>query len=180
MRSLQKSQSGQVLAEAIVVLMALVILLGAIHVTNRWQFDWLRQWLDVQVAADGAMAEHVVRTEKISQSSGSVDRFRSWVLADYQIGQQRWQRYEGKGRFAQVAWRPVGAGQASSDQAVVQQLANAPRLWRRAELKSLAAVLPLSPTLQAVEMPWRRAGASIDWLNRWKGTTPSAYLKSAW
>ena len=170
--------SGQVLAEAVVVMLVLIALLLGVHWSGRWQYEWQRQWQIVQTGADAAAADHQALPDSVRQSQHDPDASRSWVMDQYRIGENAWFRFESNGQFAQQAWRPLGAGYASADLAVERRLASAPKLWREPATHSLRAVSPLLPTILAVEMPWNRAGDPTDWLTRWRGSTPSAYLKS--
>lgn len=173
-----KDMSGQVLAEALVVMLALIVLLFGVHWSGRWQYQWLGQWQVAQTGADAAAAGHRFLPDKVRQFRQDRDASRSWVMDQYHIGEKNWYRFESSGRFAQEAWRPLGAGYASSDLAVERRLIRAPRLWRNQASRSMRVVAPLLPTIKAVEMPWNRAGDPTDWLSRWRGSTPAAYLES--
>lgn len=170
--------SGQVLAEAVVVMLALIVLLFGVHWSGRWQYEWLRQWQVTQTGADAAAADHQVLPDSVRQSQHDQEFSRSSVMSEYRIGEKNWYRFESNGRFAQVAWRPLGSGYASSDLVVERRLAAAPRLWRNQAARSLKAVAPILPTITAVEMPWNRAGDPTDWLSQWRGSTPPGYLQS--
>ena len=172
----QRYLSGQVLAEAVVVLPVLVLLVLAIHVSSNQQYMWLQQWLTVQTSADAASAQHITPAPGVSQIAGALDRFRGKTMRDFQLGAQQWQRFQGQGQYAQVAWRLLGTGYASSDAAVVDQIRSAKASWQRASTASHASISPLLPSLNAIDAPWQRSGSPTDWLNHWRGSVPKQYL----
>lgn len=169
-------QSGQVLAEAVVVMLLLVVLLLAIHLSGRWQFQWAKQWLRAQVAADAVALDHAISAKDLLVRQADVSQWHQAVMREFAIGELSWQTVTSQGRLSQTAWRLAGAGQASLDQAVVERLEGAPRLWRRTELASKAIVYSLLPTIRAVEAPWEGRGSETEWLRRWQGSTPARYL----
>ena len=169
-------QSGQVLAEAVVVMLLLVVLLGAVHLTGRWQFQWATQWLRAQIAADAVALDHAQPPTGSEVRLADHSRWRNWVMRDYAVGQPKWQSISTPGRFAQTAWRLSAAGQASLDRTVTARMKAAPILWRGTELASKAVVHTLMPTIKAVEAPWDDRGSALQWLDQWQGSTPSHYL----
>lgn len=170
-------QSGQVLAEAVVVLLLLVVLLVAIDISGRWQYRWLTQWLVAQNAADAVALDHRDLPPGASVTTAHVSRWHSQVMREFSVGHPQWHRINGEGRFAQVAWRLVGAGQASLDKTVSDRIERAPQLWRKSEFASKAVVHVLLPTITAVEAPWESRGSPTEWLRQWQGSTPEAYLR---
>lgn len=171
-------QEGQVLAEAVVVMLMLVLLVGAVHVSGRLQFQWAKQWLDAQISADAVALEHATLPADVSVGTGQRSHWRNWVMRDFAIGEPHWQSVSTDGRFGQTAWRLSGAGQTSLDASVSARIKNAPRLWRRTELASKAVVYALMPTIKAVEAPWEDRGPATQWLDLWQGSTPPQYLRS--
>lgn len=171
-------QSGQVLAEAVVVLLFLVVLVGAVQLSGRWQYQWLRQWLAAQYAADAVALDHQQLPGQANVHRADLNRWRSAVMREYSIGQASWQKITTDGQFAQSAWRLSGAGQASLDSTVTERIEQAPMLWRRTEIASKAVVYALMPTIKAVEAPWDDRGPATRWLRQWEGSTPPDYLNS--
>lgn len=170
-------EKGQVLAEAVIVAMVLALLLTAVHLTGRWQFEWTGQWLKAQIAADSVALEHPSQPAGAAVSTVDFDEWRNWVFKEYSIGNERWHLISGNGSFGQEAWRLVGAGQVSHDKSVTTQIKHAKRLWGIRESASKAVVGTLMPAISAVELPWEDRGAYADWLSQWQGLTPSRYLQ---
>lgn len=169
-------ESGQVLAEAVVVMLLLVVMLTAVHISGSRQFQWARQWLAAQIAADAVALDHAHLPKGARAWQGSRNRWHRSVMQEFQIGSSHWQAVSTEGKFAQVAWRLSGAGQASSDEMVTRRIEQATRIWRNPELASKVVVDALMPTIKAVEMPWDDRGSATQWLQQWQGSTPPAYL----
>ena len=169
-------QRGQVLAEAVVVMLLLVVLIGALHQTARWQFQWSSRWLKTQAAATAVALEHTQLPGKVSVQSKDPHSWYDWVMRDFRLGQARWYEIQIPGRFAKPAWRMAGAGQASVDRAVIARISQAKQLWGLKAAQSQAVVSTLMPSISAVEMPWASRGSATQWLSQWQGSTPSAYL----
>lgn len=172
----RSTQRGQVLAEAVVVMLMLIILIWALHQSGRWQYAWSTDWLKTQVTATAWSLDHVVSGKDLSISPAERDVWRNWVMADFGLGQVHWHTLNRSGRFAKKAWRLGGVGQASEDQAVTAKIRSAPRLWLKQALVSQTTAGALLPSIKAVDMPWRDRGSATDWLGQWQGSTPSAYL----
>lgn len=179
MRTLKMAQSAQVLAEAVVVSMVLVILLLAVHGVGRMQYQWTKQWLAAQVAADAAVADHLHIPDAVTPHRGAIDRLRQSVMTDYGIGQSHWARFDGQGQFAQQAWRVLGSGHASADSQVRQRIEQAQLHWQSAAFASQTAARPLWLAIQAVDAPWAKRGEPLQWLRQWQGSTPEIYLETA-
>jgi hypothetical protein len=173
------NQSGQVLAEAVIVLLLLIVMLASIHLTGRLQFQWLQGFMAVQKSATAIGLGHETGVAPVNKGAGQIDRTRSSVERAYRLGDESWVRAQHRGRFTHEAWRLVGFGQASTDQAVVDRISQAPGYWRETHLRSQASLASLSPALRAVDAPWGRTGAFDQWLNGWKGNTPNHYLREA-
>ena len=174
-----RQASGQVLAEAVVVMLLLVVLLGAVHVSGLWQYQWLKQWLAAQTAAQAAALEHARLPSQAQAKRADTSRWHKSAMREFNVAQPNWKAVTTSGRFAQTAWRLSGAGQASLDQTVTDRIKSAPWLWRKTELASKAMVYSLMPTIAAVEMPWEDRGSATEWFANWQGTTPSDYLRVA-
>ena len=175
----RSNQSGQVLAEALIVLLVLIVMVTSIHLTGRLQFQWLQGFMATQKSATAIGLGHEAGAVAIKKISGQVDRTRGAVERSYRLGDESWLQAQHRGRFTHEAWRLVGFGQASTDQAVVNRISQAPGYWRETHLKSQASLVSLSPALRAVDAPWGRTGSFDQWLNGWKGNTPSHYLREA-
>jgi len=173
------NQSGQVLAEAVIVLLLFIVMLASIHLTGRLQFQWLQGFMATQKSATAISLGHETGAVPFKKRSGQVDRTRSAVERAYRLGDESWLQAQHRGRFTHEAWRLVGFGQASTDQAVVDRISQAPGYWRETHMRSQASLASLSPTLRAVDAPWGRTGAFDQWLNGWKGNTPNHYLREA-
>ena len=171
-------QRGQVLAEAVVVMLLLIVLIGALHQTGRWQFQWSNQWLQTQVAATAVALDHGQLPTKGTVQSADMHAWYDWVMRDFRLGQARWQQIQLPGRFAKPAWRIAGSGQASLDRAVTARIAQAKRLWGVKAASSQAVARTLMPSITAVEKPWDGRGSATQWLTQWQGSTPSVYLGS--
>jgi hypothetical protein len=171
-------QSGQVLAEAVVVMLLLVALIWALHQTGRWQYQWSSDWLKTQVMATGWSLDHDVRVKGMQSRAADRQVWRDWVMADFGIGHAHWQTLRLSGRFSKTAWRVAGAGQASQDAQVNARIQHAPRLWLRQALVSQTTARTLLPSITAVDMPWRDRGSATNWLGQWQGSTPEAYLEA--
>ncbi|MCD8516366.1 MAG: hypothetical protein LRY56_12440 [Burkholderiaceae bacterium] len=171
-------QSGQVLAEAVVVMLLLVVLLLVIHLSGRWQFQWANQWLRAQIAGDAVALDHAITDDDLWVRRADATQWHNSTMREFSIGEPNWQAITSRGRFSQTAWRLAGAGQASFDRTVVERIERAPHLWRRTELASKAIIYALLPTIRAVEAPWEARGSETQWLERWQGTTPEAYLRA--
>lgn len=172
------SQRGQVLAEAVVVLGLLVGLVVAVHLSGRLQYQWLKQWLAVQIAGDAVALDHARLPSQASVRGEDINRWHKSAMGEFAVGESNWRRITTKGRFAQTAWRLAGDGNASLDKTVTARIEAAPSLWRKTELTSKAVVHALLPTIKAVEAPWDSRGSETDWLGKWEGHTPRAYLRS--
>lgn len=172
-------QSGQVLAEAVVVMLLLVILIWALHQTGRWQHELYSDWLATQVNATAWSLGHDVQTNRVSSHAADHQVWRDWVMTDYGIGHAHWQKFRLSGRFAKTAWRVAGAGQASLDSDVTARLQHAPRLWLKQALVSQTTASALLPSIVAVDMPWRDRGSATEWLKQWQGSTPAKYLQAS-
>lgn len=171
-----RRQSGQVLAEAVVVMLLLVVLVGAIHLVGRWQYQWTQQWLETQSAANAAAHGHAVMPGSATKQDGFRDMWRSLAMREFSIGQANWVKVSTAEPYGLDAWRLVGFGQASTDREVVARIGKAPRLWRLTATPSQIVANSLLPTLKAVDMPWRRRGDATEWLKVWQGSTPDVYL----
>ena len=169
-------QQGQVLAEAVVVMLLLVVLLVAVSSSGRWQFQWLKQWLMAQTAADAIALGHEGLPGQVSVNRTDIIPWQKSAMREFSVGDPRWHQLTTKGRFAQSAWRLKGSGYASVDKTVTERIEQAPRLWRKSALASKPVIYALLPTIKAVEAPWEDRGSSTDWLRRWQGSTPEAYL----
>lgn len=176
--ALLKRQSGQVLAESVVTMLLLVVLVCAIHMVGRLQYQWTKQWLATQSAASAATQGHGQLPAGARKQFGESDRWRSQVMREYSIGQASWVKVSTKSSYEIDGWRLVGFGQASSDDEVVNRINNAPRLWRLTATRSQIVANSLLPTLKAIDMPWRRRGNATEWLSGWRGSTPDRYLNS--
>ena len=170
-------QRGQVLAEAVVVMLLLVILMGALHQAGRWQHQWAANWLHTQVMATAWSLDHQVHRPGLELGPADQHAWQDWVMADYGIGEPNWFRLRQQDRFSKAAWRLAGAGQASLDRDVTAHIDQAPRLWARQALASKTVVRTLMPSIKAVELPWRDRGSATDWLGQWQGSAPAAYLR---
>jgi len=177
MRRIGQGQSGQVLAEAVIVLLLLVCMLASIHLSGRLQYQWLQGFMGVQKSATALGLGHDSAPVSIEKKAGQRDRTRTSVQRAYRLGDEAWLHAHGRPRFSHDAWRLVGFGEASSDQAVVDRINQAPGYWRETHLSSQAALAGLSPALRAVDAPWGRMGDFDQWLKGWKGSTPSHYLR---
>lgn len=169
-------ESGQVLAEAVVVMLLLVVLLAAVQISGSRQFQWARQWLAAQVAADAVALEHMHLPSGALARDASRSDWHQGAMREFDVGHSQWKTVTTQGKYAQVAWRLAGAGQASSDKAVTARIEQAPQLWRKTEFASKVVVHPLMPTIKAVELPWDDRGSATDWLRKWEGSTPPTYL----
>ena len=174
----RSDEKGQVLAEAVVVMLLLAVLIGALHQTGRWQFDWSEQWLRTQVAATGVALDHANVSNEITVSAAQTHAWHDVVMRDFKLGQSRWQQIRVNGRFAKSAWRVSGAGQASLDRDVTARISQAHKLWARHALASQTVARTLLPSISAVEMPWADRGSATDWLSQWQGSTPESYVVS--
>lgn len=170
-------QRGQVLAEAVVVMLLLVILIGALHQIGRWQHQWATNWLSTQVMATAWSLDHDVGDTAFTVDRSDRHAWHNWVMADYGLGKPNWYHLRQPGRFSKSAWRLSNAGQASLDRAVTAHIEQAPRLWARQALASKTVVRTLMPSIKSVDSPWRDRGSATDWLGQWQGSTPAAYLK---
>jgi len=177
MRRIGQGQSGQVLAEAVIVLLLLAAMLASIHLTGRLQYQWLQGFMGVQKSATALGLGHDSAPASIEKRAGQRDRTRTSVQRAYRLGDEAWLHAHGRARFSHDAWRLVGFGEASSDQAVVDRINQAPGYWRETHLSSQAALAGLSPALRAVDAPWGRTGDFDQWLKGWTGSTPSHYLR---
>ena len=173
---LRTREQGQVLAEAVVVMLLLVVLIGALHQTGRWQFDWSNQWLKTQVAATGVALDHANFSNEITVSAAQTHAWHDAVMRDFKLGQSRWQQIRVNGRFAKPAWRMAGTGQASLDRDVTARIGQAHKFWARHALASQTVARTLLPSISAVEMPWHGRGSATDWLSQWQGSTPESYV----
>lgn len=170
-------QCGQVLAEAVVVVLLLAVLLGAVHLSGHWQYQWLNQWLAAQTAAQAAALDHAHLPGQANAKGADVSRWHKSAMHEFSVADSGWMSVSTDGKYAQTAWRLSGAGQVSLDQTVTDRIKAAPWLWRKTELASKAVVYSLMPTIAAVEMPWESRGTATDWLEAWQGSTPEAYLR---
>jgi hypothetical protein len=174
-----EAQKGQVLAEAIVVALMLVVLLGAVHWSSRLQFQWAQQWLGAQAAADAVVLGHQSQSIGAKARMADASQWPNWVLQDYAVGHGRWVAVSTSGRFAQTAWRLSGPGQASHDAAVTDRIERAAVLWHSADVASKAVIASLMPSIQAVEAPWKDRGFTTHWLRHWQSSIPEHYLGKA-
>jgi hypothetical protein len=177
MKNMTQGQSGQVLAEAVIVLLLLVAMLTSIHLTGRLQYQWLQGYMAVQKSATALGLGHDSGPVSIQKKAGQSDRTRTRVEKAYRLGNEAWLHARHRDGFSHDAWRLVGFGEASSDQAVVDRINQAPGYWRETHLNSQAALAGLSPALRAVDAPWGRPGDFDQWIKGWKGSTPSHYLR---
>jgi hypothetical protein len=169
-------EQGQVLAEAVVVMVALMVLLGAIHFSGRWQYQWMHHWLTAQVDGDALALDHQGLPGNLSTPNVLPDQWHGTAQREFRIGDSHWHVVNTEGRFSQNAWRLKAAGQASTDLEVVERIGEANALWQRTALSSQAVATPLMPALKAIEGPWRDRGPALQWLGRWQGSTPGLYL----
>ena len=169
-------QCGQVLAEAVVVMLLLVVLVGALFQTGLWQHRWSAQWLKNQMWATAWSLDHQITDTQAVLVRSQAHGWHDAVMADYRIGASAWYHLKGSGRFSKRAWRLGGVGQASRDHHVTARIGQASRLWGAHAAASKRVVGRLMPSLEAVEAPWRERSSATDWLNIWQGSTPAAYL----
>lgn len=179
-----KHQQGNVLAEAILIFGVLVGLLTAVHLSGRWQFQWLGHHLDIQTKATALALEHrdpsrledtnqrplVKRGQQLAQAQ---------VLAEqaFRLGENHWLVLQRQTSFKQHAWRLVGTGHAATDQDVTKRLTNAKQLWMQTHRNSQQIVARYKPSLEAIERSLRDRGSMTDWTGSWQGSTPEVYLK---
>ena len=180
---MKSTQKGSVLTEAILLGGLMITLLGAMHVSGRWQFAWLNHYLHTQTTATAIALEHhrasaLGESLTISQREQTVDFSRTLSEREFAIGSREWLHLESTARFKQHAWRVVGTGQAASGQAVTQRLKNASVLWTQPHTKSQIAIAPLRASLVSVDAVWRSRGDMGDWLSKWQDHVPSPYLKT--
>jgi hypothetical protein len=180
---MKRRQQGNVVGEAILVFGALTSILTAIHVTGRWQFQWLGYQLDTQTRATALSLDHSplslnrdVQFRDLTVSEQDSDQTRRLAEQAFHLGENRWFLLQHQARFKQHAWRLVGTGQASTDSAVTERLARAPKLWRQTHAASQRVVTRVQPSLQAIEAALRPRGSMTDWLGAWQGSTPNDYL----
>jgi len=170
----RQKQQGNVLAEAIVIFGVLVALLTAVHLTGRWQYQWLGHQLDTQTQATALALEH---TGQSMLDRHSQDLTRTLAEREFRLGASHWLHLKREARFKQHAWRLVGTGQASTDSAATQRLTQAQRLWMQTNGHSQRVVARLQPSLEAIEVALRRRGSMTDWTRTWQGSSPDDYLK---
>jgi len=181
---MKSTQKGSVLTEAILLGGLMITLLGAMHVSGRWQFAWLNHYLHTQTTATAIALEHhrasaLGQSLAISQGDRTVDLTRTLGEREFALGSREWLHLESTARFKQHAWRVVGTGQAASGQAVAQRLAKAQVLWNQPHTKSQMEIAPLRTALMFVDAPWRSRGDMSDWLSQWQDHVPSPYLKTS-
>ncbi len=180
---MKRGQQGNVMGEAILVFGVLTGILTAIHLTGRWQFEWLGYYLATQTRAT-ALSLHHSRSSLnwdpqwrgLSASEQDPDRTRRLVEKEFQLGANQWLMLEHHARFKQHAWRLVGTGQASTDAGVNSRIERAPKLWMQTNAASQRVVTRVQPSLEAVEAALRLRGSMTDWLRKWQGSTPADYL----
>jgi hypothetical protein len=170
----RQKQQGNVLAEAIVIFGVLVALLTAVHLTGRWQYQWLGYQLDTQTQATALALEHKGQSMLDRHSQ---DLTRTLAEREFRLGASHWLHLKREARFKQHAWRLVGTGQASTDSAATQRLTQAQRLWMQTNGHSQRVVARLQPSLEAIEVALRRRGSMTDWTRTWQGSSPDDYLK---
>lgn len=173
-----RRQCGQVLAEAVVVMLLLVVLLGAVHLSACWQYQWVRQWLAAQTAAQAFALDHARLPGPAIARHADDGRWHKSAMREFSVADSGWMSVSTGGKFAQTAWRLSGTGHASLDQTVTDRIEAAPWLWRKPGLASKAVVYALMPTIAAVEAPWESRGTATVWLENWQGSTPEAYLRT--
>lgn len=181
---MKRQQQGNVMGEAMLVFGVLTGILTAIHVTGRWQFQWLGYQLNTQTQATALSLDHN-RTSlswddqwrDLTASEQDLDLTRGLTEKEFLLGQNHWLLLEHHARFKQHAWRLVGTGQASTDADVTRRLASAPKLWMQTNAASQRVVTRIQPSLEAIEAALRSRGSMTDWLGAWQGSTPADYLK---
>lgn len=170
-------ESGQVLAEAVIVLLLLGGFVWAVHALGEAQVQWQAGWLAVQRRATAVSLGH----QRIGQGqvflSGPIDRSRGLAVQSFKLGQTRWLEVRSNRMKAHLAWRLVGTGQAATDADVVRRIEVAPTVWRDVAVRSQGIVARVAPTLVSVDAPWGRTAQLGRWLRGWQGSVPSSYLR---
>lgn len=177
------SQKGSVMAEAIFLGGLMIVLLSVIHLSGRWQFAWLKNYLNTQTMATAIALEHhrpsaLGVSLVMSQREQKEDQSRTLSEREFALGSYEWLHLQNTDRFKQHAWRVMGTGQAVNGQAVAQRLANAQVLWAKVNAQSQRAIAPLRTSLTSVDAVWRSRGDMSDWLSKWQDSVPTSYLKS--
>lgn len=180
---MRQRQQGNVMAEAILVFGVLTGILTAIHLTGRWQFQWLGHQLVTQTQATALSLDHNqsslardAQWRELSASAQGLDRTRRMAESEFRLGDNHWLLLQHHARFKQHAWRLVGTGHASTDASVISRLASAPKLWMQTNTASQRVVTRIQPSLEAIEAALRPRGSMTDWLGSWQASTPANYL----
>jgi hypothetical protein len=178
-----RPQQGNVMVESLLVFGVLTSILTAIHLTGRWQFQWLGHQLNTQTQATALSLDHNrtsltwdAQWRNLSASEQDFDRTRGLTEKEFLLGQNHWLLLQHHTRFKQHAWRLVGTGQASTDADVTNRLASAPKLWMQTNAASQRIVTRVQPSLEAIEAALRPRGSMTDWLVTWQGSSPADYL----
>lgn len=180
---MRRHQKGNVLSESVLVFGVLTVILTAIHVTGRWQFQWLGNQLDTQTRATALSLNHNRSSlmwdpqwRGLSASEQDLDRTRRLAENEFHLADNHWLLLQHHARFKQHAWRLVGTGHASTDASVTSRIASAPKLWMQTNTASQRVVSRIQPSLEAIEAALRPRGSMTDWLGTWQGSTPADYL----
>jgi hypothetical protein len=181
---MKRRQQGNVMVEALLVFALLAGILTAIHLTGRWQFEWLGYQLITQTQATALSLDHNRSSlswdpqwPDLSANEHDLDQTRRLAEKEFLLGANQWLLLQHHARFKQHAWRLVGTGQASTDADVTSRLASAPTLWMQTNDASQRVVTRVQPSLEAIEAALRPRGSMTDWLGAWQGSTPADYLE---
>jgi len=181
------AQSGQALAEGMVVLAALLVFWFAIGWLYRLQGDALEAqhhsrylaFLLTRHPGRAATHEGKLRLPGTAQpgagSAGTRALLRQWQ--DDPVGILVVRRYVGTGiRTPQALSRHIailaGAGHASHDAAAQRMLLRSQAAWRAVAHSSIQSASSAARRLARIDQGWLRPGPVFDWVTPWAGRVP--------
>jgi hypothetical protein len=166
-------QSGQVLAEAVVMLFLMAVLLVALHQVGKQFYQWFKLSDRVyQVAHKKSVFTAQEIEFGMHLKSGTRDFTRTLLQTQWALGQRDWVSVLTSQPFKHHAVFLSGVGATAIHQETAKRIKNNLMAWRAQTMLSQAKVWLVKPGLTAIDLPWRRAQVETDWLTQWSDTAP--------
>lgn len=174
------SQQGQVLIEAVVVMLVLVVMLLSIHHVGVRLFDWLQVFDRVfQWTHHKAVFHDVQPSPGIALQQGQRDRSHTKVQSQWGLGSRyfvtaasvKTPSVSHHHSVQSSAWLS-GVGVSGGAKQTQTKIQSNVITWQAQSLQSQLWVNAVKPGLIAIDLPWYRASPETDWLSQWTQSSP--------